>query len=176
MKPIGIVLVGLLIVVIVLSSTRQQVPAHAITVTAVAVLASPSSSPASLDYRALARQDALAVGLSPDIFERQINEESGFNPRAVSPAGAIGIAQFMPATARALGVNPWDPVASLKAAAHLMASYLHRYQGNYAMALAAYNVGSGAVAYAVAHGGSQWEAYLPLETRTYITVILGGGA
>src|SRR5207302_10286331 len=47
---------------------------------------------------ALARQDAQNVGLSPDVFVRQINQESGFNPSAISPAGAIGIAQFEPST------------------------------------------------------------------------------
>src|SRR4249920_847941 len=47
----------------------------------------------------LAGQDAASAGISPDIFVRQINQESGFNPSAVSPAGAIGIAQFEPATA-----------------------------------------------------------------------------
>src|SRR5439155_27143456 len=69
----------------------------------------------------LARQDASNAGISPDIFVRQINQESGFNPSAVSPAGAIGIAQFEPSTAAALGINPWDPVQSLQGAARLMA-------------------------------------------------------
>jgi soluble lytic murein transglycosylase-like protein len=52
-----------------------------------------------LDYHKLARQDATNAGINPDLFERQINQESGFNPDAVSPAGAIGISQIMPSTA-----------------------------------------------------------------------------
>lgn len=123
-------------------------------------------------YVALARQDALNAGISPDAFVRQINLESGFNPRAISPAGAIGIAQFMPATAASLGVNPYDPVSSLWGAARLMASYVRTY-GNLAMALAAYNAGPGAVTYAVRRGGGNWRAFLPWETQRYINIILG---
>lgn len=123
-------------------------------------------------YVALARQDALNVGISPDAFVRQINLESGFNPRAISPAGAIGIAQFMPATAASLGVNPYDPVSSLRGAARLMASYVRTY-GNLAMALAAYNAGPGTVTYAVRRGGGNWRAFLPWETQRYINIILG---
>ncbi|HKV01676.1 MAG TPA: transglycosylase SLT domain-containing protein, partial [Ktedonobacteraceae bacterium] len=50
-------------------------------------------------YVAIAQQDAIAAGIPPDYFVRQINTESGFNPNAVSPAGAVGIAQFLPSTA-----------------------------------------------------------------------------
>ena len=124
-------------------------------------------------YVNLARQDALEAGISPDIFVRQINEESGFNPYAISPAGAIGIAQFMPATAAGLGVNPRDPVDALQGAARLMAHYVRQYGGSYAQALAAYNAGPGRVALAIYFGGWNWRAYLPYETRAYIRIILG---
>ena len=124
-------------------------------------------------YVNLARQDALEAGISPDIFVRQINEESGFNPYAISPAGAIGIAQFMPATAAGLGVNPRDPVDALQGAARLMANYVRQYGGSYAQALAAYNAGPGRVALAIYFGGWNWRAYLPYETRAYIRIILG---
>jgi len=67
------------------------------------------------DYRAIAKQKAEKYGLLPDVFLRQIQQESGFNPGAVSEAGALGIAQIMPSTARGWGVNPRDPVASLDA-------------------------------------------------------------
>ena len=123
---------------------------------------------------AIARQDAINAGISPDYFVRQINQESGFNPNALSPAGAEGIAQFEPGTAAGLGLNPLDPVAALNAAAHLMASYNHTYGGNYAMALAAYNGGSGTVQYAInACGQANWMNCLPGETRNYIRVIMG---
>jgi len=125
-------------------------------------------------YVALAQQDAINAGISPDYFTRQINQESGFNPNAYSPSGAEGIAQFMPATAAGLGLNPWDPVAALNVAAHYMASYNRNYGGNYAMALAAYNGGSGTVQYAInSCGASNWMNCLPGETRNYIRVIMG---
>jgi soluble lytic murein transglycosylase-like protein len=72
--------------------------------------------------------------------------ESGFNPRAVSPAGALGIAQFMPGTARSYGLgDPFDPVAAIDAQAHLMSDLLRQFH-SVPLALAAYNAGSGAVA------------------------------
>ncbi|TMD45283.1 MAG: lytic transglycosylase domain-containing protein, partial [Chloroflexi bacterium] len=102
------------------------------------------------------------------------NQESGFNPKAVSPAGAVGIAQFLPGTAAGLGVNPWDPIQALRGAAQLMASYARNYGGDYAKALAAYNGGSGTVQYAVnACGAANWMNCLPYETRHYIYVIMG---
>lgn len=131
-------------------------------------------APANLKYVPVARQDALFVGISPTIFVRQINQESGFNPAAVSPAGAVGIAQFLPSTAREVGVNPWDPIQSLEGAAHLMAQYIHtQYHGDYAKALAAYNAGPGTVQWAVSQGGPNWVSYLSVETKNYIRIILG---
>ncbi len=125
-------------------------------------------------YVTLARQDAVNAGINPTIFVRQMNEESGFNPNVVSPTGAVGIAQFEPATAQGLGIDPHNPVQSLQGAARLMRRYLDRYQGSYAEALACYNGGPGAVSYAVAHGGANWQSWLPTETRRYIHTILGG--
>ena len=124
-------------------------------------------------YIAIAQQDAIAVGISPVYFVRQINQESGFNPNAVSPAGAEGIAQFEPGTAAGLGINPWNPVQALQGAAKLMASYSRTYGGDYAKALAAYNGGSGTVQYAVNNCGASWLNCLPGETRHYIYVIMG---
>jgi hypothetical protein len=128
--------------------------------------------PSTSQYVALARRDALAAGLPPDTFVRQINQESGFNPHAISPAGAIGIAQFEPATAAGLGIDPYDPVASLTGAAQLMARYVRQY-GDYAKALAAYNAGPAAVQTAVMLGGTNWRLFLPAETQNYIRLILG---
>ncbi len=124
-------------------------------------------------FVSLAMQDALNVGFSPNVFVRQINQESGFDPSAISPAGALGIAQFEPATASSLGVNPWDPVQSLQGASRLMASYVQQFGGDIAKALAAYNAGPGAVQRAVMLGGTNWRAFLPAETQNYIRVILG---
>jgi hypothetical protein len=116
------------------------------------------------DLQTLARRKAQKYGLDPNVFERQIRQESGFNPNAVSPAGAIGIAQIMPATARGWGVNPRDPNAALDAAARNMARYVKQY-GGIKNALVAYNAGPGRV------GGK-----LPAETQNYIKTILGGSS
>jgi Transglycosylase SLT domain len=126
----------------------------------------------SSSYVTLARQDALSAGIDPDQFVRQINEESGFNPTIVSPKGAIGIAQIMPETAKGWNVNPWNAVDSLQAAAVHMAAYARAYGGNQAMALAAYNAGTGGVESAVRACGTNWQACLPQETQAYIHVIL----
>jgi murein DD-endopeptidase MepM/ murein hydrolase activator NlpD len=128
---------------------------------------------APLDYREIARQKAAKYGLIPEVFERQIAAESGFNPAAVSSAGATGIAQIMPSTAKGWGVNPRDPVASLDAAAKNMAAYIKTYGGAgtsdpvkvrtaYEKALQAYNAGPGSVG-----------KYFPAETKNYISKIIG---
>ena len=125
----------------------------------------------STSYQGVARSAAIANGINPDRFVRQIQQESGFNPNAVSPAGAIGIAQFMPGTAAGMGINPHDPVASLNAAARMMGNLSKQFGGDYSKALAAYNAGPGAVQSAVRRGGSNWLANLPAETQSYVTTI-----
>jgi hypothetical protein len=152
-----------------------QIQAHQTTVSQ-PVLNNPVLPPMNLpksQYVAIAQQDAVAVGISPDYFVRQINAESGFNPNSVSPAGAVGIAQFLPSTAAGLGINPWDPIQALRGAARLMANYAHNYGGDYAKALAAYNGGSGTLQNAVNNCGANWLNCLPGETRHYIYVIMG---
>ena len=103
----------------------------------------PVSYAMNTDYVGTARQAAAAAGISPDLFVRQIQQESGFNPGAVSPSGAVGIAQFMPGTASSMGVNPYDPTSALYGGARLMANLSAQFGGNYAKALAAYNGGPG---------------------------------
>ncbi len=123
-------------------------------------------------YIALAQEDAIAAGILPDVFVRQINQESGFNPSDLSPAGAEGIAQFMPDTAAGLGIDPWNPVQALQGAAQLMARYIHKYGGDYAKALAAYNGGSGTLQYCLTHYGSHWFSCEPAQTQVYIQKIM----
>ena len=130
----------------------------------------PVQAVSNQQYVTLARQDAVNAGINPAMFVKQIQQESGFNPNALSPAGAIGIAQFMPDTAASIGLDPYDPVASLKAAAHLDATNLAHY-GDESKALAAYNAGSGAVDSAIARCGTAWESCLPHETQQYISTI-----
>ena len=120
------------------------------------------------DWRKVAAASAVNAGIKdPDIFVRQIGAESNFNPKAGSSAGAQGIAQIMPATAKSWKVDPWNPKAALDAAANNMARYLKSYKGDWSKALAAYNAGPGAVA---KYGGVP-----PFkETKGYIAKILGG--
>jgi soluble lytic murein transglycosylase-like protein len=107
-----------------------------------------------------------------NLLAAQLYAESGFNPFATSSAGAQGIAQFMPGTARSYGLaNPFDPEAAIDAQAHLMRDLLERFDGKVALALAGYNAGPGAVD---EYGGVPPYA----ETRAYVARILGllGGA
>ena len=133
-------------------------------------LAVPAWVPA--EYRRPVRAAAAAQGLQPSVLAALLRAESGFDPRAVSPAGAQGIAQFMPATAAGVGLaDPFDPSQAIPAAAALLAGHL-RDLGSLPLALAAYNAGAGAVR---RHGG------IPPypETQGYVARILalaGGGA
>ena len=114
----------------------------------------------------IARQKAIANGIDPDIFVRQIQQESGFNPNATSGAGAQGIAQFMPDTAKGVGLsNPYEPITALDAGAKYLASYYKRY-GDYPQALAAYNAGASNV--------DKYGGVPPFkETQNYVSSILG---
>lgn len=124
-------------------------------------------------YVQIAREAAAKYGINPDYFVRQIYSESSFNPNAVSPSGAVGIAQFEPSTAAGLGINPWDPVQALYGSAKYMAQLRDQWGGDYAKALASYNAGSGVVQNAINQGGANWMNYLPAETRNYLTKIMG---
>lgn len=131
----------------------------------------PSFVPAQ--YREPLLRSGSRWDVSPGLLAAQLLAESGFNPTAVSPAGALGIAQFMPATARSYGLrDPFDPVASIDAQAHLMSDLLRRFH-SVPLALAAYNAGPGAVA-----ACSCIPPYP--ETRAYVARILaladGAGA
>lgn len=75
-----------------------------------------------------------------------IQQESGYNVRAVSPAGAQGIAQFMPGTAAGMHIDPMNPAQAIDGAAHYLRNAMDNFGGNIPLALAAYNSGSGNVA------------------------------
>lgn len=80
-------------------------------------------------------------GVSADLIRAVLAAESAGNQRAVSPAGAIGLMQLMPATAASLGVDPWHPLQNLQGGIVYLASLLHAYGGNTRLALIAYNAG-----------------------------------
>jgi hypothetical protein len=122
-------------------------------------------------YAPIIARAAQRWGVSAQLLAAQIYAESNFNPFAVSPAGAQGIAQFMPGTAAGLGLrDPFDAAASIDAQAHLMHDLLARF-ASVPLALAAYNAGPGAVA--------RCGCVPPFaETQAYVAKIIGllGGA
>jgi Transglycosylase SLT domain/D-alanyl-D-alanine carboxypeptidase len=117
-------------------------------------------------------RSAAKWNVSAGLLAAQLMAESNFNPFAVSPAGAQGIAQFMPGTAAQYGLDdPFDAPAAIDAQAHLMSDLLGEFGGSVSLALAAYNAGPGAVE------GCQCVPNIP-ETEAYVARILGlmGGA
>jgi hypothetical protein len=105
--------------------------------------------------------------VSAGLLAAQLMAESNFNPFAVSPAGASGIAQFMPATAASYGLaDPFDAASAIDAQAHLMSDLLRQFAGRVPLALAAYNAGPGAVEACQCVPGYT-------ETQAYVARILG---
>lgn len=113
----------------------------------------------------VARAAARRHGIPEDLFLRLVQQESGWNPEAISHAGAIGLAQLMPGTADLLGVDPRDPSANLDGGARYLAMQYRAFR-RWDHALAAYNAGPEAVR---AHDGIPPFA----ETQDYVRVILG---
>ncbi len=95
-------------------------------------------------YLNMARTAARQYGVPENLFLRMVQQESDWNPSAVSPKGAIGLAQLMPQTARLLGVNPIDPRQNLDGGARYLKQQFDTF-GDWRLALAAYNAGPGAV-------------------------------
>ena len=120
------------------------------------------------DYRPAAVKAARRHGIPPALLKSLIAHESGWNPNARSPAGAIGLAQFMPGTARGLGINPHDPIQSIEGAARYLSKAKHSF-GSWKLALAAYNAGFGAVH---KYGGVPPYA----ETQRYVKNILASAS
>lgn len=109
-----------------------------------------------------ANKHDIPVGL----FLRLVEQESGWNAGAVSSKGALGLAQLMPQTAGALGVDPLDPQANLEGGARYLRTQYEAF-GSWPLALAAYNAGPGAV--------QRYDGIPPFaETQNYVQVIWGG--
>jgi soluble lytic murein transglycosylase-like protein len=142
-----------------------------------AVIATPPGGPLAPAAPATGQRDGTELRFQP-LFEASgerwsvdpallaavAEAESGFDPSAVSPAGAQGLMQFMPATAAEMGVDPWDPVSAIDGAARYLRTSLDRF-GSTELAVASYNAGRGAVA---RYGGVP-----PFpETRNYLRTVL----
>jgi peptidoglycan DL-endopeptidase CwlO len=108
------------------------------------VSASSGAALAGVPYADLFVRAGNRHGVDPSLLAAVASQESGFDSRAVSPAGAQGLMQFMPATARGLGVNPLDPASAADGAARYLGD-LTRQFGSTSLALAAYNAGPGNV-------------------------------
>jgi soluble lytic murein transglycosylase-like protein len=114
-------------------------------------------------FEPLIQEHATRNSLRPDLVRAVIQVESGFNPRARSHKGAMGLMQLMPQTANDLGCSdPYDPEQNIRAGSVYLRRLIDRYEGNEELALAAYNAGSGAVD----RYGKQVPPYR--ETREYV--------
>src|SRR4051812_5984568 len=116
------------------------------------------------DYQGLFEAAGQKYGVDPQLLSSVARAESGYNPDSVSGAGAVGLMQLMPDTARSLGVDPTNPAQAVDGAARLLAGHLQRF-GSPELAVAAYNAGGGAVA---RYGGIPPYA----ETQAYVRRVM----
>jgi soluble lytic murein transglycosylase-like protein len=117
-------------------------------------------------FEPLIQEHASRHALRVELVRAVIQVESGYNPSATSPKGAMGLMQLMPATARQLGVrNAYDPAENIRGGCAYLRQLLDRYQGNEELALAAYNAGS----QAVDRHGNAVPPYR--ETRDYVNKV-----
>ena len=117
--------------------------------------------PIPIIYAPMIENAAARVDVAPALLDALARQESNYNPRAVSRKGAIGIMQLMPATAKALNLNPNDPAQNILGGALVLRQALNAFGGQIDLALAAYNAGQGAVA--------KYRGIPPYaETRAYV--------
>jgi hypothetical protein len=128
----------------------------------------------SSSYDEAFQQAESQYGLPSGLLSTIGFHESRFNPNAVSPAGAEGLMQLMPPTAKEYGVNARDPYASIDAAGKKMSGLVKYYNGDMAKAVAAYNYGEGNLNRAIRKAGDNWISAVPRETQFYVSKVLGG--
>ena len=150
--------------ILTLSDRPQNAAARAIAVP----VGSPLIARSNPHYEPLIRQHASQRGIRPDLVRAVIQVESAFNPRAVSPKGAMGLMQLMPATVKQFGViDPFNPAENIRAGVSYLRQLLDRYDHDEQLALAAYNAGPAAVD----KHGSKVPPYK--ETQNYVLKITG---
>lgn len=139
-------------------------------------MATQGLDPAYKQFESDYQSASTAFGVPLNILLWQGQQESNFDPSAVSSAGAIGIAQFMPGTAQQFGIDPYSASQSINAQAKYM-SQLYAEFGSWTAALAAYNWGPGNLSNAISQYGpswADWSPYAPGQTQNYVANILGG--
>lgn len=133
-----------------------------------AVKAAPALMSIGTSYWPLIREHASLQGIRAELVRAVIQVESAFNPRAVSPKGAMGLMQLMPATAAQFGViDPFNPAENIRGGVTYLRRLLDKYNDNEQLALAAYNAGPNAVD----RYGSKIPPYK--ETQNYVQRITG---
>lgn len=142
----------------------MPVTANAKQVTQAYALASKDSSRAEIEKLILSASKKYNV--DDNLIREVIRAESGFDPKATSSAGAQGLMQLMPSTARGLGVtDSYDPIQNVNGGTKMLKGLLEQYNGDISLALAAYNAGSGAVA--------KYNGIPPYkETQNYVSKIM----
>jgi soluble lytic murein transglycosylase-like protein len=150
--------------ILTLSDRPQNAEAKAIRVPVGPVIKSRSHPV----FDPIIQEHASQQGVRADLVRAVIQVESAFNPRAVSPKGAMGLMQLMPATVKQFGViDPFNPAENIRAGVTYLRQLLDKYSNNVQLALAAYNAGPSAV--------DRYGAQIPpyKETRNYVTKITG---
>jgi len=146
-------------------SVGSAQPKNSTTATATFKTTRSATPDRSARFDAIINENAAVHGVSPHLVRAVIQQESAFNPRAVSHKGAMGLMQLMPATAAELGVtDPFDPSENIRGGVTYLKGLLRKFEHNIELALAAYNAGPNAV--------QRYGAIPPYrETRDYVTRI-----
>lgn len=126
-----------------------------------------------IDLTSAINQASFTYGIDPGLLSALIQQESGGQNLSPNSAGAMGVAQFLPATAADMGIDPMNPTQAVMGAAKYLSQLISQYGGNTSLALAAYNWGMGNLNKNIAaNGGTADTESWPTETQNYVTNIL----